>query len=124
MRPAPPADQAAAGVEVVLLPAGAPIERFRPRAVLVSDTGEYALSLACKRNGIPFIELTNWDHGKLYELKGEVVRRGIEQITGHTMPIFEKRRFQRGAAEDATFEAIFPKNELPYRQAFAELYAR
>lgn len=74
--------------------------------------------------GIPFIELTNWDHGKLYELKGEVVRRGIEQITGHTMPIFEKRRFQRGAVEDATFDAIFPKNELPYRQAFAELYAR
>jgi asparagine synthase (glutamine-hydrolysing) len=74
--------------------------------------------------GIPFIELTDWDHGKLYELKGEVVRRGIEQITGHTMPIFEKRRFQRGAAEDATFDAIFPKNELPYRQAFAELYAR
>ncbi len=74
--------------------------------------------------GIPFIELTNWDHGKLYDLKGEVVRRGIEQITGHTMQIFEKRRFQRGVAEDATFDAIFPKNELPYRQAFAELYAR
>ncbi len=74
--------------------------------------------------GIPFIELTDWDHGKLYELKGEVVRRGIEQITGHTMPVFEKRRFQRGAAEDSTFKSLFPANELPYRQAFAELYAK
>ncbi|MFN9720271.1 MAG: asparagine synthase-related protein [Planctomycetota bacterium] len=74
--------------------------------------------------GIPFIELTNWDHGKLYELKGEVVRRGIEQITGHTMPVFEKRRFQRGAAEATTFDSIFPKSELSYRQAFAELYSR
>jgi len=74
--------------------------------------------------GIPFIELTDWRHDKLYELKGEVVRRGIEQITGLTMPVFEKRRFQKGAGEDATFESLFPKNELPYRQAFAELYAR
>jgi asparagine synthase (glutamine-hydrolysing) len=74
--------------------------------------------------GIPFIELTDWQHDKLYQLKGEVVRRGIEQITGHTMSVFEKRRFQKGATEDSTFEALFPKNELPYRQAFAELYAR
>jgi asparagine synthase (glutamine-hydrolysing) len=74
--------------------------------------------------GIPFIEITDWQHDKLYQLKGEVVRRGIEQITGHTMPVFEKRRFQKGATEDSTFEALFPKNELPYRQAFAELYAR
>lgn len=36
---------------------GALLARVRPHAVLVSDTGEYALSLACKRNGIPFIEL-------------------------------------------------------------------
>jgi len=73
--------------------------------------------------GIPFIELTDWDHGKLYALKGEVVRRGVEQITGLTMPVFEKRRFQRGATQDSTFEALFPTNELPYRRAFAELYA-
>ena len=25
--------------------------------------------------GIPFIELTNWDHEKLYALKGEVVKK-------------------------------------------------
>jgi asparagine synthase (glutamine-hydrolysing) len=74
--------------------------------------------------GIPFIELTDWQHDKLYQLKGEVVRRGIEQITGLTMPVFEKRRFQKGVASDSTFASLFPQNELPYRQAFAELYSR
>jgi len=74
--------------------------------------------------GIPFVELTDWDHRRLYDLKGEVVRRGIEQLTGLTMPVFEKRRFQKGAAADDSFETLFPKDEVPYRQAFAELYGR
>ncbi len=74
--------------------------------------------------GIPFVELTDWDHRRLYDLKGEVVRRGIEQLTGLTMPVFEKRRFQKGAAADDSFESLFPKDEVPYRQAFAELYAK
>jgi asparagine synthase (glutamine-hydrolysing) len=72
--------------------------------------------------GIPFIELTEWEHGKLYELKGEIVRRGVEQITGHTMPIFEKRRFQHGATQDDTFKELFPSSETPYRQVLAEQY--
>lgn len=33
------------------------LRRVRPRAVLVSDTGEYALILACRRLGVPIIEL-------------------------------------------------------------------
>lgn len=33
------------------------LARIRPRAVLVSDTGEYALLIAAHRKGIPFIEL-------------------------------------------------------------------
>ncbi len=49
--------------------------------------------------GIPFIELTDWNVPKLYALKGEIVRRGVEAITGLTMPIFDKRRFQHGAME-------------------------
>ena len=73
--------------------------------------------------GIPFIELTDWDHGRLYDLKGDVVRRGIEQLTGLAMPVFGKRRFQKGALADESFDTLFPKDELPYRQAFAELYA-
>jgi hypothetical protein len=33
------------------------LRRVKPRAVLVSDTGEYALILACRRAGVPVIEL-------------------------------------------------------------------
>ncbi len=73
--------------------------------------------------GIPFIELTNWDNSKLYALKGEVVRRGVEAITGITMPIFEKRRFQHGAAERALFDKVFPKHEAAYRRLLTEVFA-
>ena len=69
--------------------------------------------------GIPFIELTGWQHDKLYALKGEVVRRGVDAITGLSMPIFEKRRFQHGAADGEAFLSLFPVNEAEYRNAFA-----
>ena len=72
--------------------------------------------------GIPFIDLTDWDHGKLYALKGEVVRRGVEAVTGLSMPVFEKRRFQHGAADEAAFAALFPADESAYRNVFAEVY--
>lgn len=73
--------------------------------------------------GIPFIELTAWDHQKLYSLKGEIVRRGVKAITGLEMPVFEKCRFQRGAASEATFAQIFPKDERDYRKVLAEVFA-
>jgi asparagine synthase (glutamine-hydrolysing) len=65
--------------------------------------------------GIPFIELTDWDHEKLYALKGEIVRRGVEAVTGITMPVFEKRRFQHGAVSRDTFDDVFPVAEQSYR---------
>lgn len=68
--------------------------------------------------GIPFIELTNWDHHKLYELKGEVTRRGIEQVTGITMPVYEKRRFQRGAVGEQSFDSLFPSDPQEYRRIY------
>jgi asparagine synthase (glutamine-hydrolysing) len=68
--------------------------------------------------GIPFIELTDWSVPKLYALKGEIVRRGVEAITGLTMPIFDKRRFQHGAMERAEFDSKFPATEGKYRAAF------
>lgn len=73
--------------------------------------------------GIPFIELTEWDIDRLYALKGEIVRRGVKAITGLEMPTFEKRRFQHGATKPSVFDRLFPASEAPYRQAFAELYA-
>ncbi len=72
--------------------------------------------------GIPFIELTDWDHEKLYALKGEITRRGVEGVTGLTMPVFEKRRFQRGAVSDKLFAELFPKDEGTYRKAFLRIF--
>ncbi len=72
--------------------------------------------------GIPFIELTGWDHERLYALKGEVVRRGTEAITGHSMPIFPKRRFQHGVAGSAAKEGLFPSDPAEYRRAFSAIH--
>ncbi|WP_339747183.1 asparagine synthase-related protein [uncultured Rubinisphaera sp.] len=72
--------------------------------------------------GIPFIELTDWDHEKLYALKGEIVCRGVKAVTGYEMPVFEKRRFQQGATTESGFTQIFPQEELVYRQEFQSIY--
>ncbi|MCD6200318.1 MAG: hypothetical protein J7K46_00750 [Bacteroidales bacterium] len=72
--------------------------------------------------GIPFIDLTEWDHKKLYQLKGEVVASGVKAITGMDMPVFEKRRFQHGAVHKNTFEKLFPEKETDYRQEFLAMY--
>ena len=73
--------------------------------------------------GIPFIEMTDWDHDRLYELKGNVVRRGVRLVTGLDMPVFPKRRFQHGAAADADFARLFPQQPSAYREAFNKIYA-
>lgn len=72
--------------------------------------------------GIPFIELTNWDHNKLYALKGDIVCRGIKQITGLAMPVYPKRRFQEGTLNHDSFESIFSDTENEYRQTLLSLY--
>lgn len=77
-------------------------------------------SVIAVSEAIPFIELTDWQNEKLYALKGEIVRRGVEQVTGLTMPVFEKRRFQHGATVDDKFEQLFPADEESYRTAFRE----
>jgi hypothetical protein len=40
------------------------------------------------------------------------------------MPVFEKRRFQRGAIGAEGFSSRFPTDADVYRQKFLELYAR
>jgi asparagine synthase (glutamine-hydrolysing) len=69
---------------------------------------------------IPFIELTGWDHQKLYDLKGQVVAAGIKAVTALDMPIFPKRRFQHGAADRRA--ELFPSNASAYRAAFQRVY--
>jgi asparagine synthase (glutamine-hydrolysing) len=72
--------------------------------------------------GIPFIALTDWSHDRLYHLKGEVVAAGVKAVTGMDMPLFEKRRFQHGAAGQKLFDELFPREEMVYRRAFHALY--
>jgi asparagine synthase (glutamine-hydrolysing) len=72
--------------------------------------------------GIPFIEMTGWDHNKLYELKGEIVSQGVREITGMEMPIFPKKRFQHGAASSGDFSRHFPGKEMVYRKEFLTNY--
>ncbi|MEP7107322.1 MAG: asparagine synthase-related protein [Ferruginibacter sp.] len=68
--------------------------------------------------GIPYIEMTNWDHEKLYNLKGLIVYHGIKALTGIEMPVFQKRRFQHGASSTTDFIRQFPANDIAYRKEF------
>jgi asparagine synthase (glutamine-hydrolysing) len=72
--------------------------------------------------GIPYIDMTNWDHQKLYELKGQIVSHGVRSITGMEMPVFPKRRFQRGVTSDQNFTKHFPVKEIAYRKEFLSNY--
>ncbi len=71
---------------------------------------------------IPFIDLTQYDVDRLYELKGEVVARGIKALTGLDMPIFPKRRFQHGALPQSALRIHLPYRETEYREQFHSLY--
>jgi asparagine synthase (glutamine-hydrolysing) len=72
--------------------------------------------------GIPYIDITNWDHQKLYDLKGQIVSAGVKSVTGMEMPVFQKRRFQHGAASDQDFSSHFPEKEIDYRKEFLSSY--
>ena len=71
--------------------------------------------------GIPFVALTQFRPERLYSLKGEIVSRGIETVTGMKMPVFPKRRFQDGApGGDA--RTAWRKTESFYRSEFLSRY--
>jgi asparagine synthase (glutamine-hydrolysing) len=72
--------------------------------------------------GIPYIDMTNWDQNKLYDLKGQIVSAGVKVVTGIDMPVFPKRRFQHGAVSKSDFEKLFPKKEITFRKEFLSLY--
>jgi asparagine synthase (glutamine-hydrolysing) len=72
--------------------------------------------------GIPYIEITNWDHNKLYDLKGQIVSAGVKAVTGMDMPVFHKRRFQQGATSPKDFNRLFPEKEIAYRKEFLSKY--
>ncbi len=72
--------------------------------------------------GIPFIEMTGYDHTKLYDLKGAVVASGIKQITGFDMPVYPKRRFQHGAVQPEQLKSILRASEPAMRRRLPELF--
>ena len=71
----------------------------------------------------PRIELTNYSVARLYELKGEIVSRGIAAVTGLKMPVFAKRRFQHGALPASALRERLPFREAEYRKHFLSLYS-
>jgi asparagine synthase (glutamine-hydrolysing) len=79
-------------------------------------------SVIAVAEAIPFIPLTNYDVERLYQLKGEIVSRGVKAITGFDMPVFAKRRFQHGAVSEDTMNARLPFREAEYRRKFLSLY--
>lgn len=72
--------------------------------------------------GIPFIEMTDWDHEKLYNLKGEIVSKGVKAVIGMNMPVFPKRRFQHGASDLESSKGYFPQRDLDYRKKFQSIF--
>jgi asparagine synthase (glutamine-hydrolysing) len=71
---------------------------------------------------IPFVKLTNYSVPRLYELKGEIVSRGVLAVTGMAMTVFEKRRFQHGALPKEALRARLPFREADYRKQFLARY--
>ena len=72
---------------------------------------------------VPFAELTEGSHERLYALKGEIVSRGIRAVLGLEMPVYPKRRFQDGSVESDAAAQWFPGDEARYRSQFLTLYA-
>jgi asparagine synthase (glutamine-hydrolysing) len=71
---------------------------------------------------IPFIDLTSYSVERLYNLKGEIVGRGVAEVTGLRMPVFPKRRFQHGAIPVDSLRNRLPYREAEYRRHFLSLY--
>lgn len=73
--------------------------------------------------GIPFETLTAMSTERLYSLKGEIVARGVQALTGLEMPAYAKRRFQHGALPVETLRQRIPNSEQRLRNHFLALYS-
>jgi asparagine synthase (glutamine-hydrolysing) len=79
-------------------------------------------SVIAAAEAIPFIALTEYSVPALYALKGDIVSRGVKALTGFSMPVFPKRRFQHGALPASTLRERLPFRETEYRGKFLSLY--
>lgn len=100
------------------------VRSYAPARLLdFSGFSPYALPNVIEvAEGIPFIELTDWRHDKLYALKGEIVRRGVRSVTGLDMPVFEKRRLQHGVGRRESLVERLPDDAAVYRRELAAIY--
>jgi asparagine synthase (glutamine-hydrolysing) len=80
-------------------------------------------SVIAVAEAIPFAELTEGSHERLYALKGEIVSRGVRSVLGLEMPVFLKRRFQHGSVSATQAARVFPQDEARYRRHFETLHA-
>jgi asparagine synthase (glutamine-hydrolysing) len=80
-------------------------------------------SVIAVAEAIPFADLTEGSHERLYALKGDIVSRGIRAVLGIEMPVFPKRRFQHGSVAATQVARVFPQNEARYRRHFEKLHA-
>jgi asparagine synthase (glutamine-hydrolysing) len=100
------------------------VRSYAPAATLgFRGFSPYALQNVIEvAEGVPFIELTDWDHGRLYALKGDIVARGVRLVTGTELPVFPKRRFQAGIG-GASDRSLFPTDPRHYRQIHQKLWS-
>lgn len=80
-------------------------------------------SVIAVAEAIPFAQLTEGSHERLYALKGEIVSRGVRAVLGLDMPVFPKRRFQEGSLAAEQAARLFPRDEGRYRRHFHALWA-
>ena len=80
-------------------------------------------SVIAVAEAIPFAELTEGSHERLYALKGEIVSRGVRSVLRLEMPVFPKRRFQHGSVSADEAARLFSHNEARYRRHFEALHA-
>lgn len=80
-------------------------------------------SVIAVAEAIPFAELAEGSHERLYALKGEIVSRGVRSVLDIEMPAFPKRRFQHGSVSAGQVSRLFPRDEARYRRHFETLHA-
>jgi asparagine synthase (glutamine-hydrolysing) len=71
---------------------------------------------------IPYRTLTDFDVDTLYALKGRIVSAGVRAVTGVTLPVFEKRRFQDGVGRIPNFSPSLAVQEQRYRRLFEQQF--
>ncbi len=79
--------------------------------------------LVALASAIPFSELAAGEVERLYALKGEILARGVRRVLGFELPVFEKRRFQRGAVPERVFAERFGSSPADYRRHFQGRFA-